>query len=295
MSAPTPLQWTCRDRTVSFDRTLIMGVINVTPDSFSDGGRHLDRPQAIAHGRRLAGEGADLLDIGGESSRPGSVPVEEAEELRRVLPVVEALAGETPCLISVDTTKSGVARRALEAGAHIINDVSAMTFDPAMASVAAGHGAGVVLMHMQGAPATMQQNPTYQDVADEVRAYLRRRVEAAQQAGLPWSCVAVDPGFGFGKTVEHNVRLLVELHVLAALGRPVVAGLSRKSFLGHLTGRAVSERQPASLAAMACAILQGAHIIRAHDVKESCDVARIVDMYKREDARRGMAEPHHGP
>ncbi len=271
-----PLIWRCREAELSCaDMPHIMGVLNVTPDSFSDGGRFLDHAAAIARGHELAAQGARIIDIGGESSRPGAEPVDAAEELRRVVPVVEALAGRTPALLSIDTTKAVVAEAALRAGAHIVNDITAMTGDAAMTGVVARHGAGVVLMHMQGSPRTMQQAPAYADVVAEVCAYLRERLSAAFGAGIDPACVALDPGIGFGKSVEHNVRLLSRLDALHAVGRPLVIGVSRKSFLGRLTGRGVEDRLAPSLAALSFAVVRGAHILRVHDVKESCETARL--------------------
>jgi dihydropteroate synthase len=223
-------------------------------------------------------DGAGILDVGGESTRPGSDPVATEEEVRRVVPVVERLAGETDALLSVDTTKAEVARRALACGAHIINDVSALTSDEALCDVAGEYGAGVVLMHMQGAPRTMQENPAYTDVVREVCDYLAARCQALQDLGLDADSLCVDPGIGFGKTTDHNLALLKELDQLAALERPLLVGISRKSLIGQLTGRPVEDRLAGSLGVMAWAIEHGAHIIRVHDVKESCDVARVVDM-----------------
>ena len=257
-----------------------MGVLNVTPDSFSDGGQFLNLEAAIRRGKEIEAEGASIIDIGGESSRPGAEPVSAAEELRRVLPVVEALAGETGCLISIDTTKAEVARRAVAAGAHIINDISAMTADAEMVRVAADSGAGMVLMHMRGMPRTMQQAPAYNDVVAEVRDYLAERVEALEAAGVARAALAVDPGICFGKTVEHNLALLKGLGALGSLRLPVVVGVSRKSFLGKILGREVSERLAASLAGMAYAVQQGTHVVRVHDVVESCDVARVLDILR---------------
>src|SRR5437763_359434 len=213
-----------------------MGIVNVTPDSFSDGGLFLDPARAIEHGKRLIEEGAAIVDVGGESTRPGAEPVPEAEELRRVMPVVEALAG-AGAEISIDTTKAEVARRALEAGATIVNDVSALRFDPGLAALTAEAGATCVLMHMLGEPKTMQADPRYDDVVDDVKAFLAQRVEAAIDAGIDERRLHVDPGIGFGKTLEHNLELLRRLDEIVALGLPVVLGTSRKSFLGRLTGR----------------------------------------------------------
>ena len=279
MVAPDPssLTWQVRGRAVRFDGpAVIMGILNVTPDSFSDGGRYIEPGPAIERGLQMARDGADILDIGGESSRPGAEPVSTAEEIRRVVPVLTGLAAASDVLLSVDTTKAEVAEQALAAGAHIINDISALTADPAMPEVARRHRAGVVLMHMQGTPRTMQAGPAYGDVVEEVARYLADRVRSLADAGLDPSRVVVDPGLGFGKTVEHNVALLRGLPRLARLGRPVLVGASRKSFLGHLTGRAVDERLAPSLAALAFAVQQGAHILRVHDVKESCEVAYLL-------------------
>jgi dihydropteroate synthase len=275
------IAWSCGGRTLEWgSRAAVMGVLNVTPDSFSDGGRFLDTDEAIRRGLDMAAQGAAIIDIGGESSRPGAEPVSVNDELRRVLPVVEALAGGTECLVSIDTTKAEVARQAIAAGAHIINDISAMTADPAMVAVAAASRAGVVLMHMQGTPRTMQEAPSYRDVVGEVTAYLRDRAEALLAAGISRDAIAVDPGIGFGKTVDHNVALLRGLPALRAVGFPVAVGVSRKSFLGKLTGRDVGQRLAASLAAMAYAVLNGADIVRVHDVVESCDAVRVLAMLR---------------
>jgi len=283
-----PLVWRCKGQDILVgERTLIMGILNATPDSFSDGGRFFDRSQAIEHALELVRQGADIVDIGGESSRPGADAVSLEEELRRVIPVIEELSGRTDRLISIDTTKAHVARRALEAGAHIVNDISALTVDPLMAEAAAETGAGVILMHMKGTPRTMQAQPTYEDVAGEVHAYLQERLEILTKAGLSLECLAVDPGIGFGKTLEHNLTLLAHLPGLKSLGRPVLVGVSRKSFLGRMTGREPGDRLAASLGAAAYAVLRGADILRVHDVKESCDLARVVDILSSEERRHG--------
>lgn len=277
---PSAPNWVCRGRAVPLgDRALVMGVVNVTPDSFSDGGRYLDPAAAVAHGIALAGEGADILDIGGESSRPGAEPVSPEEERRRVIPVVAELARSTSCLLSVDTTKASVAEAAVEAGAHIVNDITALAGDPRMRDVVRATGAGAVLMHMQGTPRTMQDAPRYDDVVAEVRRCLADRVEQVCAGGVSREALVVDPGIGFGKTPAHNVALLARLDELASLRRPVLVGVSRKSFLGHLTGRPVGERLVPSLGALAYAVLRGAHIVRVHDVKESCDVARLLAIF----------------
>jgi dihydropteroate synthase len=280
--------WTCADRVFPLqDRPLLMGIVNVTPDSFSDGGRHFEPDAAVAWGLKLVADGADILDIGGESTRPGAEPVPEAEETRRVLPVIEALRRHTDVTISVDTTKSGVARRAIEAGARIVNDVSALTDDPAMPEVARRAGAGVVLMHRRGTPRTMQVAPAYEgDVLDVVLGYLRERVADLAAQGFDAERLAVDPGIGFGKTLEHNVRLLNGLDRFRELGRPLVAGVSRKSVLGKLTGREVGDRVAASLAALCFCAGRGAHVLRVHDVKESADALRVWRALE-----RGVPEP----
>jgi dihydropteroate synthase len=281
------LEWRCRERTLVIGRRpLIMGVLNVTPDSFYDGGRYFSPARAIAHARQMMEEGSDILDVGGESSRPGAEPVPLEEELRRVLPVVKALGGEAPCLVSVDTTKAEVARCALEAGAHIVNDISALTADPAMVEVVREAKCGVVLMHMKGTPRTMQAAPRYDDVVTEVRDWLSSRLTALEQAGLDQAALVVDPGIGFGKTVEHNVQLLAGLAALQRMDRPILIGVSRKSFLGRLTGRDLQDRLAASLGALAYALLHGADIARVHDVKESCEVARVLHIFRQAESER---------
>jgi dihydropteroate synthase len=255
-----------------------MGIVNVTPDSFSDGGRFADPDAAVAHGLELARQGADLLDVGGESSRPGAQPVPLEEELRRVVPVIRRLARLTPVPLSVDTCKGEVARQALEAGACAVNDITALQGDPDMADAVRSCGAGVILMHMQGTPATMQVNPTYGDVAGEVAAFLQARLQAAVDLGIAARQVVLDPGIGFGKTAEHNLQLLARLGELRRLGRPVCLGVSRKGFLGQLLGRPVGERLAGSLAAACFALArQAAHIIRAHDVAETRDAVAVFE------------------
>lgn len=268
----------CRD--VHFDltqRTLVMGIVNITPDSFSDGGRFHTPQAALEHARRLLEEGADILDLGAESTRPGATAVEADEQIRRLTPVLAALAGTPGAVLSVDTRSAKVAARALELGAHAINDISALG-DPDMARVLAEHGAGLVLMHMQGTPATMQAEPCYEDVVREVAAFLAERCAAAEAAGVARECLAVDPGLGFGKTIAHNLTLLASLDLLAPLRRPVLVGASRKGFLGKLTGNAPSEdRLEASLAAAVLAAWQGAHILRVHDVAATARALAITD------------------
>ena len=247
-------------------RTWIMGIINVTPDSFSDGGRYFDTERAVARGLELAADGADILDVGGESTRPGSLPVPEAEELRRVVPVVEALRKRTTCLLSVDTTKAAVARAALDAGADIVNDTSAFRFDPAMPGEVARSGAGVILMHMQGTPLTMQRSPRYGDLLDEVRTFLGERIRVAEAAAIPRERIIVDPGIGFGKTFEDNLTLLRRQEVFHDLGRPLLLGFSRKAFLGRLLVLPPEERLEGTIAAAVLSVERGAHILRVHDV-----------------------------
>jgi dihydropteroate synthase len=247
-----------------------MGVLNVTPDSFSDGGRWLDRDAAVEHGLRMAAEGADIVDVGGESTRPGAAPVDATEERRRVVPVIEALSAQVR--VSVDTSKRDVAEAAVAAGATIVNDVSASLHD-----VAADTGAGWIAMHMRGTPATMQHEPSYADVVGEVRDFLLERAEKARAAGV--SEIWIDPGIGFGKTAEHNLSLLHHLATLVETGFPVALGVSRKSFLGRLTGGAeVDDRREASLAAATWAMLHGVGLIRVHDVGATVQAARLVGL-----------------
>lgn len=253
----------------------VMGILNVTPDSFSDGGRFTARDQALRQAERMLAEGADLLDVGGESTRPGATGVGVAEELDRVIPIVEALAGITDKPISVDTSKAGVMRAACAAGASMINDVRALREDGAL-QAAAELGAAVCLMHMLGQPRTMQRDPDYADVVGEIAAFLKKRVEACVAAGIPREKIVVDPGFGFGKTVAHNVELLANLRQLQRLGLPILVGLSRKSTLGRITGRDVDRRLPASIAAAVIAVANGARIVRVHDVAETVDALKVV-------------------
>ena len=252
-----------------------MGVLNVTPDSFSDGGLFLDRDAAIAGGRELAAAGATIVDVGGESTRPGSEPVGEEEELRRVVPVIEALAENGSTAISIDTTKAAVAVAAIDAGASIVNDVSALRFDPALAGVVAGTGSTCCLMHMLGEPRTMQDDPRYEDVVSDVKAFLEERLAFAVAEGVAEERVWLDPGIGFGKTLEHNLELLRRLDEIVAIGRPVVIGTSRKSFLGKLTGREVDERAPGTVASSVIAYERGARIFRVHDVAPVADALKV--------------------
>lgn len=248
-------------------RTLIMGVVNVTPDSFSDGGLYADPERAIAHALELAEEGADIIDIGGESTRPGAAPVPAEEELRRVLPVIKGLRKESKVPISIDTYKAAVAEAALEAGAAMVNDISALRFDPRMSELLRRCEAPVVLMHMQGEPRTMQENPHYNDVVGEIAAFLQERMAAAAEAGIDPKRLILDPGIGFGKRLEHNLEILRRLGELKALGRPILIGPSRKSFIGQLSGAPVAERLPGTIAAVVLGIAHGADIVRVHDVR----------------------------
>lgn len=258
-------------------RAHYMGIVNVTPDSFSDGGLFFDADAAVEHGRRLVAEGADVLDVGGESTRPGAEPVDAGEEKRRVLPVIEGLARATGVPISVDTTKAEVARAALDAGASIVNDVSAGRFDPDMLPLVAERGVPVVLMHMRGEPRTMQQDPVYRDVVGEVSAFLAERARGARALGVPASRIVIDPGFGFGKTREHNLVLLRRLRELTRLGYPVLAGTSRKSFIGLTLDLPVEERIEGTAATVALAVAAGAAILRVHDVGPMRRVGGMVE------------------
>ena len=254
-------------------RPKVMGIVNVTPDSFSDGGRYVSSDAAIAHAQQLIADGAAMLDIGGESTRPGAAEVGEQEELDRVLPVIEGLRGcEVP--ISIDTWKPVVMRAAIKAGASLVNDVNALQARDALQAVA-DSDAAVCLMHKQGAPQTMQQQPQYVDVVAEVSNFLRARIAAAEAAGIARARIVIDPGFGFGKTLAHNLDLLRHLDALCALGVPVLAGLSRKSMLGAITGREVEDRVAASIAAALLAVQRGAAIVRVHDVRETVDALKV--------------------
>ena len=272
--------WILSTRSGSIDaarRTALMGVVNVTPDSFSDGGRYLDSEQAIARGIRLAQEGADIIDVGGESTRPGARPLSAQEEMGRVLPVIRGLSRAVSIPISVDTYKADVARAALDEGADIVNDISALRFDPGMAPLIAAEKVPVVLMHMQGTPQTMQRRPYYQNVVEEVKEFLSGRIRFALGAGVGAERIIIDPGIGFGKGLDHNLALLRGLPALASLGRPILVGPSRKSFVGKLLDVGPEERLEGSLAASVAAVLAGAHMIRTHDVKETLRAIRIAD------------------
>jgi dihydropteroate synthase len=268
----------CAGRVLSLDTPAVMGVLNLTPDSFSDGGRFLDPDAALAQAERLAGEGAAILDIGGESTRPGARPVEHEEELRRVLPVLERIATRVPVLLSVDTSNPELIRRAGDAGAHMINDVRALRTPGALDAAAAG-SLGICLVHLRGEPADMQRSPHYLHLIEEVREFLAARVCACEAVGIARERLCIDPGFGFGKSVAHNRELLARLAQFEVLGLPIAVGLSRKSLIGALTGRPVTERLAGSLALATIAVLHGARIVRAHDVAATVDAVRVADAF----------------
>jgi len=263
----TPTSWSIRGQIVLLrPAPWLMGIVNATPDSFSDGGKFLDSSLAVEHSLRLVDEGASIVDIGGESTRPGAEPVGIDEELRRVIPVVERVASQTKALISIDTTKARVAAEALAAGAHIVNDISGLTFDPEMPEVCAARGAGVICMHICGTPQTMQEDPRYENVVEEVFQFLRQRLADLERFGISLEQVVLDPGIGFGKTAEHNLQLLSSIGELRTAGRPLCIGHSRKRFLKKLLGRPIDERLFGSIGVAIAVALQGADIIRVHDV-----------------------------
>ena len=272
------MRWTVRDFVFKFPRPMVvMGVVNTTPDSFSDGGHFLDTDMATDHGLRLADEGAEIIDIGGESTRPGSEPVSATEELRRVVPVIERLAKRCGAVISIDTQKPAVARAALDAGASIVNDIAANRESPEMWQIVAEAKAGYICMHMQGTPQTMQAEPHYDDVLREVGDFFSERLARLAEQGVSGEQVALDPGIGFGKELKHNIKLLSGIHELIMSGRPLLIGASRKSFIGKLLGTPSNERLPASLACAACAAAKGAHVVRVHDVAETVQAVRMTE------------------
>ena len=276
------MRWIAREHQFNFPRpTIVMGIVNTTPDSFTDGGRFLDADAAGAHALRLASEGAEILDIGGESTRPGSAEVSEQEELDRVIPVIERLAKRPELVLSIDTQKPSVAREALAAGASIVNDIAANRSDPEMWKVVAEAGAGYVCMHMQGTPQTMQAKPEYDDVTVQVCDFFKERLNLLSSHGVTTDQVALDPGIGFGKTLEHNIKLLRDLNKFSLVERPMLVGASRKSFIEKLLGAPIDERLPASLACAAWAAIQGSQIIRVHDVAETIQAVRMAEALAR--------------
>lgn len=262
-------------------RTHVMGALNVTPDSFSDGGLFFDRDRAVEQGIAMAREGADIVDIGGESTRPYSERISVQEELDRVIPVIEALRKEVNVPISIDTIKARVAQEALRAGASMVNDVSALRFDPEMVRVVAEAGVPVILMHMKGMPDHMQDHPSYDDLLDEIIAFLMDALERARQGGIRRELTIVDPGIGFGKTFNHNLEIIKELKKLQCLERPILIGTSRKAFIGHILNKDVTERDTGTMATLAAAVMNGAHIARAHDVKKAVQTVKIIDAVRR--------------
>lgn len=275
------LEWL--NHSLDFDeKTAIMGILNITPDSFSDGNRFFDPGRAIEQAFRMIDEGADIIDVGGESTRPGAEAVTQDEELRRVLPVIEAIAKRVDVPISIDTYKATVASMAIKAGASIINDISGLKFDPDMAGVAARAGVPVILMHIRGTPRDMQKDPVYIDLAVEILDYLRDGVRIAEAAGVDRSRIVIDPGIGFGKTFDHNLQILGNLQKFKVLGMPILVGVSRKAFIGKILGGAgPDERIEGTAAAVAIAVMNGADIVRVHDVKEMAKVVRVADAIKR--------------
>ncbi len=266
-------------------RTLIMGVLNVTPDSFSDGGLFFKKDRAIEQGLAMAREGADIIDIGGESTRPYAETLSHDEELARVIPVIEALSKEINLIISIDTTKAPVAGRALSAGACMINDISALRFDPEMASVAAEAGVPIILMHMQGTPGNMQDNPTYNRLIPEIFDFLKDAIDRATRAGIRKDLIVVDPGLGFGKKFHHNLEIINGLHRFSSLGRPVLLGISRKAFIGHILDKTPPERDTGTMASVSAAIMNGAHIVRVHNIKMTLETVKIIDAIRTADEK----------
>ena len=273
----------CRGKTLDLRRTHIMGILNVTPDSFADGGRHLSPDAGLAHAERMAEAGADILDIGGESTRPagpygeGAQPISDEEEIRRTAPVIEKIAARVDLPISIDTTKAEVARQALKAGASIVNDISALRFDPRMAETVAEAGVPVILMHMQGTPKTMQKNPTYTDLIGEIRDFLSQRRDAARSAGIAPDRIVLDPGLGFGKRIHHNFEILARLSEFHSLNCPLLVGPSRKGFVGAALGLPPPQRLEGTLAALAFCVAGGAHIVRVHDVEPAMRAIRVAE------------------
>jgi len=273
-----------RDFLLDFSKkTYIMGILNVTPDSFSDGGLYFDRTKAIKRAFQIIEEGADMIDIGGESTRPGSEPITIDEELRRTIPVIEVLAENIKIPISIDTYKSEVAKKALDAGASMVNDISGLRFDPLMADVVSMYGVPVVVMHIKGTPRDMQQNPVYEALIPEIMDYLRTSIHIAEQSGIPGDRIIVDPGIGFGKTFDHNLEIINNLQEFTLLEKPILIGPSRKAFIGKILGDVpAQERIEGTIAAVAICVMKGANIVRVHDIREIAKVVKVVDAIKRE-------------
>jgi len=272
-----------RDFTLDFNKkTYIMGVVNITPDSFSDGGLFLDKEKAFRHALKLAEDGADIIDIGGESTRPGSEPVSASEEIRRTIPVIEAISKHISVPVSIDTYKAEVAKAALDAGASIVNDISGLRLDPEMPKIVAQYGVPVIIMHIKGRPRDMQKNPVYEALIPEIMDYLRISIRLAAKFNIPDDRIIIDPGIGFGKTIKHNLEIIKNLREFTLMGKPVVIGVSRKAFIGKILGDVPSsERLEGTAAAVAISILNGANIVRVHDVKEMARVAKVADAIKK--------------
>jgi dihydropteroate synthase len=268
-------------------RTHIMGVLNVTPDSFSDGGIYFDKDKAIAHGLSMAKAGADIIDVGGESTRPYSGKISVEEELDRVIPVIQALSKDVEIPISIDTFKADVARQALKAGASMINDISALRFDPGMILVAAEAGVPVILMHMQGTPTDMQINPTYKNLIPDILDFLKSAIDKGVAGGIRKEMIIVDPGIGFGKTFDHNLQIIGELKAFNALERPILLGASNKAFIGHILQKEPHERDTGTMAAVAAGVLNGAHIVRVHNVKKTLETVKMIDAINRGSVEEG--------
>ena len=261
-------------------KTHIMGILNVTPDSFSDGGRYVELDKAVAHGIGMTQEGVDIIDVGGESTRPYSQKISSAEEMDRVIPVVEALSKQVPIPISIDTYKSDVAQEALKSGASLINDISALRFDPKMASVVAAAGVPVILMHMKGTPEDMQRSPTYKNLVPEILDFLKDAVDRSAAAGIREDLVIVDPGIGFGKTFDDNLKIIRELTRFRSLQRPLLLGTSNKAFIGHVLDKEAHERETGTMATIAAGVMNGAHIVRVHNVKKAVETVKMIDAIK---------------
>ncbi|MBL7212677.1 MAG: dihydropteroate synthase [Desulfobacteraceae bacterium] len=263
------------------ERTHVMGVLNVTPDSFSDGGRYFEPERAVEHGLQMARDGADIIDVGGESTKPYAKRLSCSQEMDRVIPVIEVLARELSIPISIDTYKSEVAQEGLKAGASIINDISALRFDPNMAPVAARHDVPLILMHMKGTPENMQQNPHYRDLISEISQFLKDAIDRSVKAGVREELIIVDPGIGFGKTFDHNLEIIKKLEQFQSLGRPLLLGTSNKAFIGHILDKGVDERDTGSMASVAAGVMNGAQMVRVHNVKMGVETVKVIDAIRR--------------